>query len=91
MNTETKSDNKLNRYSIIILGKLARRLFPITHSLSSVAGAGDVFYVVGFLVGLILWGFAIIWFIIAVIMLSISGGFPFNMGWWGFIFPVGQC
>ena len=40
--------------------------------------------------GLILWGFAIVWFVVAVIMMAISGGFPFNMGWWGFIFPVGK-
>jgi Voltage-dependent anion channel len=50
-----------------------------------------VFYIAGFLVGIILWGFAIVWFIVAVIMIATSGGFPFNMGWWGFIFPVGQC
>ena len=43
------------------------------------------------MVGLILWGFAIVWFIVAVIMIAVSGGFPFNMGWWGFIFPVGKC
>jgi len=80
----------MNYCSILILGKLAKRLFPITHSLPSVAGAGDVFYVIGFLVGLILWGFAIVWFIVAVVMIATSGGFPFNMGWWGFIFPVGE-
>jgi tellurite resistance protein TehA-like permease len=48
-----------------------------------------MFYVIGFLIGLILWGFAIVWFIVAVVMIATSGGFPFNMGWWGFIFPVG--
>jgi tellurite resistance protein TehA-like permease len=42
------------------------------------------------MLGLILWGFAIVWFVVAVFMLAISGGFPFNMGWWGFIFPIGQ-
>jgi tellurite resistance protein TehA-like permease len=47
-----------------------------------------MFYVVGFLIGLILWGFAIVWFIVAVVIAT-SGGFLFNMGWWGFIFPVG--
>ena len=81
--------NLLNYHSIITLGKLARRLFPTTHSLPNVTLAGDMFYVVGFLVGLILWGFAIVWFIVAVAMIATSGGFPFNMGWWGFIFPVG--
>lgn len=79
----------LSGFSIISLGKLAKRLFPSTHSLPHVAHAGDVFYIAGFLVGIILWGFAIVWFIVAVITIATSGGFPFNMGWWGFIFPVG--
>lgn len=77
--------------SIIALGKLAKRLFPAAHALPHVEGAGDVFYIVGCMLGLILWGFAIVWFVIAVVMLVTSGGFPFNMGWWGFIFPVGRC
>ena len=52
--------------------------------------AGDAFYTVGVMLGIILWGFAIVWFIVAVIMMTISGKFPFNMGWWGFIFPIGE-
>ncbi|KAH7383061.1 MFS transporter [Cadophora sp. MPI-SDFR-AT-0126] len=79
----------LSGFSIIVLGKLARNLFPVTHTLPKFAGAGDVFYAVGMLVGLILWGFSIVWFFVAVVMIATSGGFPFNMGWWGFIFPVG--
>ena len=49
---------------------------------------GEIFYVVGILVGLILWGFAIVWFVVAVVMIALARRFPFNMGWWGFIFPV---
>ncbi|KAH6719485.1 sulfite efflux pump SSU1 [Leptodontidium sp. MPI-SDFR-AT-0119] len=79
----------LSGFSIMVLGKLARNLFPVTHSLSKVKDAGDLFYAVGFLVGLIMWGFSIVWFFVAVVMIATSGGFPFNMGWWGFIFPVG--
>ena len=88
---KTNNHEMLNCQSIISLGKLAKRLFLETHSLPHVDRAGDVFYIVGLIVGLILWGFAIVWFVVAVIMIAISGGFPFNMGWWGFIFPVGQC
>jgi tellurite resistance protein TehA-like permease len=89
--TRTNDRETLNCHSIIELGKLAKRLFPATHTLPHVADAGDVFYIVGFMLGLILWGFAILWFIVAIIMIAVSGRFPFNMGWWGFIFPVGQC
>lgn len=77
-------------HSLIVLGKDAKQFFPETNSLPHVAHAGDMLYVIGFVVGLILWGFAIAWFVVAVIMIATSGGFPFNMGWWGFIFPVGQ-
>ena len=52
--------------------------------------AGDVFYIVGLLVGIILWGFALVWFVIAILMIIMAAKFPFNMGWWGFIFPVGE-
>jgi len=76
--------------SLIVLGKDAKHLFPETKTLPHVAQAGDMLYVVGFVVGMILWGFAVLWFVIAAIMIATSGGFPFNMGWWGFIFPVGQ-
>jgi tellurite resistance protein TehA-like permease len=65
-------------------------VLPENETLSQVQHAGDVFYIVGIMAGLILWGFAIIWFIVAIIMIATSGGFPFNMGWWGFIFPVGR-
>lgn len=75
---------------IISLGKLAKHLFPTTHALPHAVNAGEVFYVVGVMLGIILWGFAIVWFIVAVIMIAVSGRISFNMGWWGFIFPVGE-
>ncbi len=55
-----------------------------------VAHAGDVFYIVGVMLGIITWGAALVWFVVAVMMIATSGAFPFNMGWWGFIFPVGK-
>ena len=84
-----KQSSKLTRLSILLLGKLAKSLFPVTDSLPHVARAGDMVYILGFCVALILWGFAVVWFVIAILMIALAGGFPFNMGWWGFIFPVG--
>ena len=79
-------------FRIISLGKQAKVLFPITHSLPHVqTHPGDTFYIAGVLSGLILWGFAIVWFVVAVMMIAVSGRFPFDMGWWGFIFPIGEC
>ena len=75
---------------MIVLGKLAKKLFSDTHTLPHAANAGQVFYIVGFMIGLLLWGFALVWFFVAVIMIATSDSIPFNMGWWGFIFPVGR-
>jgi len=79
----------LSGFALIILGKVARHNFPITGVIPSVPQAGQIFYLVGLMGALILWGFAVIWFVIAVIMIGTAYPFPFNMGWWGFVFPVG--
>ena len=75
---------------MILLGKVARHSFALNATIPSVAHAGDTFYLVGLVTGIILWGFAVVWFIVAIIMIATAGPFPFNMGWWGFIFPVGK-
>lgn len=49
-----------------------------------------MFYLVGLITGIVLWGFALVWFIVAIIMIATTISFPFNMGWWGFVFPVGE-
>lgn len=73
-------------FAIQQLGKVARDLFPKTGSL--IPGAGDLFYTMGFIVALILWGFGLVWLFFALASISRSR-FPFNMGWWGFTFPLG--
>jgi tellurite resistance protein TehA-like permease len=75
---------------LIVLGKVARRSFAITGAIPNVPHAGDIFYVVGLVAGILLWSFALVWFIVAIIMIASAFPFPFNMGWWGFIFPVGE-
>lgn len=76
-------------FGIMQLGKVAARIFPETHTLSLAAGnAGEIVYVMGWLTALIMWGFAIVWLFFALASISRSK-FPFNMGWWGFTFPLG--
>lgn len=75
---------------MIALGKVARHSFPLNGTIPHVAHAADTFYLVGLIVGILLWGFAVVWFIVATIMIATAYPFPFNMGWWGFIFPVGK-
>ncbi|KAI9812895.1 MAG: Plasma membrane sulfite pump involved in sulfite metabolism [Pycnora praestabilis] len=50
--------------------------------------AGPILYVLGFITALILWGFGLVWFFFALASITRSR-FPFNMGWWGFTFPIG--
>lgn len=71
------------------LGKVAMKIFPVTGTLSATTtNAGELLYVVGWLIALIMWGFALVWFFFALASISRSR-FPFNIGWWGFTFPIG--
>ncbi|EMD94607.1 hypothetical protein COCC4DRAFT_147789 [Bipolaris maydis ATCC 48331] len=78
----------LSGFSLIALGKVARHSFPLSGTIPHVANTGDIFYLFGLIVGILLWGFAVVWFITAAIMIATAYPFPFNMGWWGFIFPI---
>ena len=68
------------------LGKVAIKVFPATHTLHP--DAGNVCYIVGHVVGLIIWGYGLVWLFFALASITRSK-FPFNMGWWGFTFPLG--
>ena len=62
---------------------------PVTSTLSArTTSAGEIHYVVGFLIALIMWGFALVWFFFALASISRSK-FSFNIGWWGFTIPTG--
>lgn len=73
-------------FAVQQLGKVARDVLPKTHSL--IPGAGDTLYSIGFIVALVLWGYGLVWLFFALASISRSK-FPFNMGWWGFTFPLG--
>lgn len=76
-------------FAIMQLGKVALEIFPRTHTLETANGhAGEMLYVMGWLVALIMWGFGLVWLFFAIASISRSR-FPFNMGWWGFTFPLG--
>jgi tellurite resistance protein TehA-like permease len=76
-------------YGIQKLGMVAMRIFPQTGTLSeTTTKSGDILYVMGYLMALITWGFGLVWLFFAFASIS-RGKFPFNMGWWGFTFPLG--
>lgn len=76
-------------YTIFYAGKVARVLLPQVDLLGQVPIAGDVLYVVGMLIALIMWGFGLVWMAFALGTIWSARPFPFNMGWWGFTFPLG--
>lgn len=52
---------------------------------------GGVAAGLGLIGGAILWGYGAWWFLLAVLTTSryLREGMPFNIGWWGFTFPLG--
>lgn len=79
-------------FGIMQFGKVSMRIFPLTNTLPVVRAAGGkpehMLYVLGWAMALIMWGFAMVWLFFALASISRSK-FPFNMGWWGFTFPLG--
>jgi tellurite resistance protein TehA-like permease len=53
-------------------------------------GAGVVLYTVGCFTAIILWAYSMAWLAYAVASIMHQRHFPFNMGWWGFTFPLGM-
>ncbi|CAO2655282.1 Nn.00g103460.m01.CDS01 [Neocucurbitaria sp. VM-36] len=73
-------------YAAMQLGIQALKVFPETNTLHPMAG--EILYVLGWITAMVLWGFGLVWGFFAVASISRSK-FPFNMGWWGFTFPIG--
>ena len=74
-------------YGILELGKVALKIFPETETLHP--AAGEIMYVLGFGVAIVMWGFGLVWLFFALASILSRQKFPFNMGWWGFTFPLG--
>jgi len=77
-------------YTIMYLGAQMREVLPLVPPfLSHIPAAGDILYLFGLLTALIMWSFGLVWFVYALAAIYSCGSFPFNMGWWGFTFPLG--
>ncbi|KAK5091607.1 hypothetical protein LTR05_001792 [Lithohypha guttulata] len=77
-------------YTITYLGSAARHILPhVPPFLTHVTTASDIIYILGIFTALIMWSFGIVWFVYALAAIYSCGSFPFNMGWWGFTFPLG--
>ncbi|EGX92895.1 C4-dicarboxylate transporter/malic acid transport protein, putative [Cordyceps militaris CM01] len=80
-------------FGIQQLGKVALQRLPQTTAFAAVgldpAKGAEILYVLGVFLALVMWGFALLWVSFALISLATTAHFPFNMGWWGFTFPLG--
>lgn len=69
------------------MGKVARELLEGSEMLDAIAG--PILYVLGIFISLLMWSFGLVWLVCALATIMYSSPFPFNMGWWGFTFPLG--
>jgi C4-dicarboxylate transporter/malic acid transport protein len=72
---------------MLVMGGDAPGIFA-AHGLAAV---GVVAQGVGVLGGLLLWGFGLWWLFLAILITIryFRAGVPFNLGWWGYTFPLG--
>lgn len=76
-------------YAIMQLGKVAAEVFPKNGVLGKMgANSGEILYVTGWILGYIMWANGLAWIFFALASLS-RRKFAFNIGWWGFTFPLG--
>lgn len=72
---------------LLVLGADAPTVFA-AHGL---AGIGEIAQGLGLLGAVLLWGLGLWWLALAVLVTHRHAreGMPFNLGWWGFTFPLG--
>ncbi|WP_338585433.1 TDT family transporter [Pseudomonas sp. MAG733B] len=64
---------------------------PAIFAANGMAGIGEIAAGLGLVAGITLWGFGLWWMLMAVLITLryLRAGIPFNLGWWGFTFPLG--
>ena len=64
---------------------------PAIFAANGMAGIGEIAAGLGLVSGITLWGFGLWWMLMAVLITLryLRAGIPFNLGWWGFTFPLG--
>jgi C4-dicarboxylate transporter/malic acid transport protein len=72
---------------MLLLGADAPAIFEA----NGLPGIGEIAAGLGLVAGITLWGFGFWWMLMAVLITVryLRDGIPFNLGWWGFTFPLG--
>jgi len=72
---------------MLLLGGEAPAIFAV----NGLPGVGEIASGLGLVAGITLWGFGLWWMLMALLITVryLRDGIPFNLGWWGFTFPLG--
>ncbi|AHL35436.1 C4-dicarboxylate ABC transporter [Pseudomonas brassicacearum] len=64
---------------------------PLIFAANGLPGMGEIAAGLGLVAGITLWGFGFWWMLMALLITAryLRAGIPFNLGWWGFTFPLG--
>ena len=64
---------------------------PVIFAANGLPGIGEIAAGLGLVAGITLWGFGLWWMLMALLITVryLRDGIPFNLGWWGFTFPLG--
>jgi Tellurite resistance protein and related permeases len=64
---------------------------PAIFSVQGLQGIGEVAQGIGLISGILFWGLGLWWMAMATLITVryFKTGVPFNLGWWGFTFPIG--
>jgi len=64
---------------------------PAIFAANGLTGIGEMASGLGLVAGITLWGFGLWWMLMALLITVryLRDGIPFNLGWWGFTFPLG--
>ncbi|KAF3767760.1 putative C4-dicarboxylate transporter/malic acid transport protein [Cryphonectria parasitica EP155] len=78
-------------FAIQQLGSTAAALdfLPLTTGADAGLNGGQVLRALGVFLALVMWGAGLGWLVLAATSIATTQSFPFNMGWWGFTFPLG--
>jgi C4-dicarboxylate transporter/malic acid transport protein len=73
--------------ALLLMGSAAPSIFAA----SGLAEVGLVAHGIGVIGGLLLWAFGLWWMASAILITLryLREGLPFNLGWWGYTFPLG--
>lgn len=74
-------------FGLLILGAES----PAVFTANGLSGVGEIASGLGLLGGVMLWGVGVWWCLMALLITAryLRDGIPFNLGWWGFTFPLG--